>query len=254
MKNENHRALFDAVTDLDADLIEEAAEPRTIRFPKRIRRIAAIAAVIAILMTALLWTDANTNVSTEQNVLKVYACDISNTHGEKPDETTLLNGVNTVSWHCICDPGFNANPYLPFTFSFPESYFPGEEITFDIYADFDGFWCYTQTDNPNIMESIGMERFGKNTTISNNSTIFWECADSEKLAAVVGNQGFFYISIVIRANNQIVGYGLISLQLSTEPIRTAKTVDCITVCFPAVEGRKQAVSNGYVWQQIEALK
>ena len=252
MNNKNHRALFDAVSGIDDELIAEAAAPKVLPFTKRILRVAAIAAVIAILMTALLWPDHN--YITNKNILKVYACDVSDAEGEKPDEATLLNGVNTVSWHCICDPGFNANPYLPFTFSFPEDYFPGDEITFDIYADFDGLWRYTQNDDPDILASIGMERFGKTATIANNSTIFWECADSENLAAIVGDQGFFYISIVIRANNQIVGYGLISLQLSTEPIRTAKTVDCVTVCFPAVEGKKQVVSNSYVWQQIEALK
>ena len=78
--------------------------------------------------------------------------------------------------------------------------------------------------------------------------------DADQLEEIVGDQGFFYISIIIRADGQIVGYGLITLQLSTDPVRTATAVQCTTVSFPAVDGKKQSVSESYVWLQIEQLK
>lgn len=59
MNNKNHRALFDAVSDIDDDLIEAAAAPKVLSFTKRILRVAAIAAVIAILMTALFLLDGS---------------------------------------------------------------------------------------------------------------------------------------------------------------------------------------------------
>ena len=253
MKSDKTKALFDALSHIDADLIEEAAEPRALHWSRPVLRISAIAAVIALLMTALLWPKEE-NYVTSQNTLKVYACEMNNTSAITPDESTLLNGVSTVSWHCLCDPLFSANTYLPFTLSFPDDLFPGEKITFDIYADFADLWCYARSNDTTDPSSMHIERYEKNTTIPNHSTINWECGNAEHLRESIGDQGYFYISIVIRADNQIVGYGLISLQLSTDPVLTAKTVSCVTVSFPAIEGKKQNVHDRYVWNCIEELK
>ena len=218
------------------------------------KRAAVCAAVLIIMLSVMLWRNLFDNVYTEQNVLKVYACDINSLENGEVKEATLLNGIDTSPWHCLCDPGFSANTYLPFTFSFSEDYYPGEEITFDIYADFADLWRYTRDGDPDVLGGLDSERFGKYATISNNSTILWECNDADQLEEIVGDQGFFYISIIIRADGQIVGYGLITLQLSTDPVRTATAVQCTTVSFPAVDGKKQSVSESYVWLQIEQLK
>ncbi len=50
--NKQKRALFDAVTGIEEDLIAEAAEPRVRPVPKRVLRVAAMAAVVAILFLA----------------------------------------------------------------------------------------------------------------------------------------------------------------------------------------------------------
>ena len=253
MKSDRSKVLFDAITGIDEDLIDEAASPSRLHPARPILRVAAIAAVIALLMTALLWPTEE-NYVTSQNTLKVYACEMNNTSAITPDESTLLNGVSTVSWHCLCDPLFSANTYLPFTLSFPDDLFPGEKITFDIYADFADLWRYERSEDATDLTDMRIERFGKNATIPNHSTINWECGNAEHLRESIGDQGYFYISIVIRADNQIVGYGLISLQLSTDPVLTAKTVSCVTVSFPAIEGKKQNVHDRYVWNCIEELK
>lgn len=55
MKGPNqNRALFDAITNIDDDLIDEAAAPRVLKFPDVVRKIAAVAAVLAIICTLFL--------------------------------------------------------------------------------------------------------------------------------------------------------------------------------------------------------
>lgn len=48
-----NRALFDAVTNIDEDLIAEAGAPRSLSFPKNIKRIATIAAVFLLIFGML---------------------------------------------------------------------------------------------------------------------------------------------------------------------------------------------------------
>lgn len=78
MKSDKTKALFDAITGIDEDLIDEAASPSRLHPARPILRVAAIAAVIALLMTALLWPDKDGNVAPYFSVY-VYADAENNT-------------------------------------------------------------------------------------------------------------------------------------------------------------------------------
>ena len=55
MKSDKTKALFDAITGIDEDLIDEAASPSRLHPARPILRVAAIAAVLVLVITALLW-------------------------------------------------------------------------------------------------------------------------------------------------------------------------------------------------------
>lgn len=247
------KILSECMNEIGDDLIADAVEYRSQKKLHIWPRVVAAAAVLALLMTMLL-PESDKNTVLEQNTLKVYACNIGGEENAKPEEETLLNGVSTSPWYCFCDSFLSANTYLPFTLSFPNDYFPGEEITFDIYSDYADLWCYVQDDDSDVPTGLNSLHFGKYATVANNHTILWTCDNADQLEESVGDQGCFYINIIIRANERIVGYGVIGLELSVEPIRTAKVVQCETVSFPLVAGEKQSVSDEYVWGQIEQLK
>lgn len=99
MKQQNQtRALFDAVTDVDAEWIEEAAEPRTLHWSRPVLRIAAIAAVLALLLTALLWPGNDQNVSPYFSVY-VYA-------SENECEELILYSSSFSNWDPKKDPDY----------------------------------------------------------------------------------------------------------------------------------------------------
>ena len=78
MKSDKTKVLFDAITGIDEDLIDGAASPSRLHPARPILRVAAIAAVIALLMTALLWPDKDGNVAPYFSVY-VYADAENNT-------------------------------------------------------------------------------------------------------------------------------------------------------------------------------
>ena len=98
MKSDKTKALFDAITGIDEDLIDEAASPSRLHPARTILRVAAIAAVIALLMTALLWPDKDGNVAPYFSVY-VYA---NETDCEK---LTLYSSVIS-SWDAKKDPSY----------------------------------------------------------------------------------------------------------------------------------------------------
>lgn len=116
MKNDNKRALYDAVTGIDDDLVEEAAAPRVLPFPKHILRIAAIAAAVAILMTALLFLDGNNNHTPYFSVY-VYANETEGVELTMDQDSAISNWdrTNDPTYRPIFDshvgPGTPSNPY-----------------------------------------------------------------------------------------------------------------------------------------------
>ena len=60
MKQPNtHRALYDAVTNMDPAMIEEATVPR--KTLPTVKKIAAMAAVVALLLTMFFWPKTEEN-------------------------------------------------------------------------------------------------------------------------------------------------------------------------------------------------
>ena len=260
MKNENHRALFDAVTDLDADLIEEAAEPRTIRFPKRIRRIAAIAAVIAILMTALLWPSEE-NYITGPGVLVVRAYELDEPMLSEENSAILEEGI-VLPLQYNWTPAINIVNGLPLKLSIPDDTYANMRISFDIRLSGGSFQLQGSPFVSSRYEYMRKAYLGDKFTIENDTRIYWvpwsytaNHAKKEYTFNEMCNDSRVFVDIIIYADAHIIGYAVVEIfdvyagTSSSGFMYSAKILKLIS--FPEVHGTFQPVSEEYVTKQME---
>lgn len=262
MKNKNHRALFDAVSGIDDDLIAEAAAPKVLPFPKRILRVAAIAAVIAILMTALLWPSEE-NYITGPGVLVVRAYEMDEPMLSKENSTILEEGITfptSFTWRPNISSASASG--LHFHFSVPENEYEGMTITFEVKLSGGDFRQYAPH-NPDPYENLKATYLGQHFTIGNNSLIVWDRTahifnDKEQEVQYVElatNQVF--VDIIVRADNRIIAYAVIEIIEAEEDVQsstfTYHSRMLNSVSFPLVHGFFQSVSEKYVQEQINKI-
>ena len=200
-------------------------------------RVAAVAAMLAIVLTVTLWPrrTASGEIITAPGIMKVYGYD-----WEENQDVDVLKKYELTSkedyFRMIYYAPLSANIRSTFTFEVPEEYFADAEVTFDISCEY--------------------KEFCDNTTVDNGKEIVFDSWDMGKpLRAIreeVGN-GDFYLDIVIRADGNVVGYGVIAFCFYKDG-QACKAYWFDTVCFPLVDGQYQDVSEEYVWEQIANCK
>lgn len=241
----NGETISRALNGLPEEMIAEAIQPaRRLRRPLWIR-IAACAAVLAIVLLGLFGPfGTEAEYVTAPGILKVYAYD-GTTENEIADmlQNELTGGVT--SYRPVWSPYINvACGGIPLYFEIPEDYFGEAEITFEITVDQGEFFEARNTTLP----------FGNITTIGNKKKIYWDGVNLSKIREEVGNGGVFYADILIRADGKIVGYGVIEFTFCEEPVPACIIRSFKTVCFPMVDDCLQDVPEKYVFQQIIEVK
>lgn len=88
----NDRALFDAVSGIDPELIQEAAEPRVRPVPRRALRLAAIAAMVAILFLAAALLPIDSEKGSPYFNIYVYANETDRVELQEGDVLPVANG------------------------------------------------------------------------------------------------------------------------------------------------------------------
>ena len=123
----------------------------------------------------------------------------------------------------------------------PDDSYPGMVITFDLSATYAELWSRT-------------ENLGSRLTIENHQELYWRnLGDPAATREYLDNGGAFFVTAVIRADGNIVGYGL--LEIGSIKAATYGPVRCETVCFPITSGQLQDVSEEYVLEKLaEAQK
>lgn len=278
MKNrKNERALFDAVTGIDADLIDEAAAPIARTFPQRLLRVAAIAAVFAVLLTAALWPKADENYITAPGLLTVHAHGVDEDGNATVESVILEEGVEfTPNVHF--DPALSYREYLPISFCIDESQYPGMEITMDVSTNAGILYKNLPFDhshlNMNAVDQLLYHYYGQHFTASIDKSLYWIPLgfDYDYLfdQVALGNndpksalRGFYfennpsYIDVIFRANDLIIGYCVVEIT-ETNGITGYWAKDfCFKVLeiasFPMVDGQWQNVKLEYVQDKINQL-
>lgn len=252
--NNTHRALYDAVSQIDPNLIEEATAPK--RVLPSWKKVAAVAAVLALLIGLAFAPSENTNevekIVIAPGILKVYAYDLSTgTEISNMVRYELSDSVigDTCEWTSITNSLYG----LPLTLEIDEKAFDLANITFEVSVTHGGFYGdihndkYKKDKNDPVAKMKDVN-FGKEFTIENGETIFWSDRALIVEAAEKGISYYEYVAkigsidvnIVIKCNSHIVGYALIKIESKREGWFTASAEKIVH--FPKVDGEYQVVT------------
>lgn len=281
------KRLSESMSGIGDDLIADAMEYRAEKKRNVWLRVAAAAAVVAMVMSWLLWpqgeepgeqmgmptvgtTVAPTELPTTlpdvptapttptetqgyelvklANVLKVYGSGNKNADAEELKKYEMTDTIETYKT-ALVPMSDNMGMPLPFLFKFPEEYYGDADISFYISPDY-GYvhWDIDRFDG-----------FHNELKFENGDCIYWSYSSMREATSRFGSKGNFYVNIIIYADDRIVGYGIIDFifyDLKTEESMLASfvTTGFTTVCFPMVDGEYQNVTEEDVWEQIEEYK
>lgn len=250
-KQAKERALFAAISDIDPALIEEAATPpvRTIR--NRLVRLGAMAAVLALLLTGLLWLPKpmdSHNIISAPGGLRVYASDLDYSDIAELSKYELNDAVDSYRGIVVPYTNFGGAP-LPILFCFPNELYPNAHISINVSVEHGTF--FTKKDGT-------VADCGSSIQVNNGEKVYWSHGSVEEARELYGSGGMFYASIILYADNNIVGYGIIDFVFYDPDLpggRPSYVTDRLTaVCFPMVDGEYQNVPESYVWEKIAEHK
>ena len=272
--NEKQNALYDAVSGIDAALVQEATAPRPAQVKRTLWRVAAAAAVVAILIGAMTGIPfdlfGHEDYVTAPGLLSIRAYALDEIQISEVNSTVLEKGVE-LPWEYIWSPAINVVCNgLPITFNFPADAFDAENISLEISCTGGSFVDdRVERFDPVTKRPAGYEPYlGNDFSISNNDTIYW--INYSKKYVPIKNQYEFdaeaprtsYVDIIIRADKNIVGYAVIKIyEHLPEGVEWRDDV-CYgylsqvveIVSFPLVNGRFQRVTAEYVQDQMKAIK
>ncbi len=282
--NNQKRALFDAVTNIDEDMIAETGTPRLLTFPNNIKRVAAIAAALAILITAVaLWpTEENYITGSGVLVVRAYAADTEEFTEE--NSVVLEEGITLPQKYAFDGSVSFVDNGMSLMFSIPEGSYEGMEITFECILSEGSFELdlmlvcegLHQEEVSLLLENMAHDNgylywskayLGDHFTVNNNQRMYWvpytmifdhDKQEYKNAGIFSGKQAF--VDIIIRADNYIVGYAVI------EFYGDANTADqdghysryyarmLKTESFPQVDGKYQKVTREFVEAQFQRIK
>lgn len=251
--------LSEALGDISDDKIEAAANyvPRGRR--QLWVRVAACAAVLALLVTALLWPAAPATKDGEiiavSGVVKAYACELEDVDATRRAEYALIEGgdFSKISIWFPAAGLWEVSRGITLSFLVDEEELQDHDITLEI--------------STNLGELKGCERkgypdLGKSTTVSNGETVYWtgheilkeHDATSETVAQTLDRLGGAYIDIIIKADGNIIGYAVVEIGVVRPDAHMYCSALKSSVYFPKADGEFQKITEEYVSQQIAAVK
>lgn len=198
--NDQKRALFDAVTGLEDDLITEAAAPKIRAFPKRLLCIAACLAVITgtLAFAFGLFSETGSSPPVSPLIISVYALEAGNS-------SDLRSFILSVDHYGFWAGNISSlSQGLPITLSVDSDKYDSEDITFRVSTDQGGLMI-----GENGVDQIyqhSYKFFDKDEIILNNTTIYWrtEKQTADEWTRLEGDLA--YIDIVIYEKDVIIGH------------------------------------------------
>ena len=288
MKQEDiNLALVDAINGIEPALIEEAAEPKTHPLQRRWVRVAAIAAALAILFTALtFWPSGGEDgYITAPGLLTIRAYGAENEDGIPVEGVVLEKGVRLemTNWSGLSNQAIG----VPISLSMPEDMYKGKEISFDITLT-GGSWYKDAPlwdengERLTLYECQKASYYEQHCVFENNTRICFRAfqlsfdneTQSVEFKSTEAKQVF--ANIIIYADEHIVGYAVIAfyaggdLETILTDLRFQAALEEFgpwtliwawvnaelleTKCFPLRNGRFQKVSKEYVQAQFERIQ
>ncbi len=274
----NGKDLSRQLSDLPEELIAEAMAPakdiKRKHFAVRLLRVAAIAAALAILITAVAFWPTEENYITGPGVLVVRAYGAEYEDDVPVEGVVLEEGVEFTST-VIYNPTISYRQHFPFTFSVEDSLYSNMEITLEVNADA-GIFYKNEPYDPDTLGLTRVEKYlaryyGQHFFVNADKAIYWKPSGFDyaymQEAYKPGESSFedvyipmnfekspAFIDVVIRADDNIVGYCVIAIcEINIDdghPDQEFSFTLLTMVGFPQIEGRWQNVTEEYVWKQI----
>lgn len=285
----NGKDLSRQLGDLPEDMIAEAMAPAKTLHRKqvtaRVLRLVAVAAVVAILLTAIsFWPSGEEEYVTGSGTFVVRAYGAENDASIPVEGVILEEGVSFTP-NVIYDPQISRAPHYPIKFSVDKSLYPGMELTLevktnagifdrpadidDLFSDWDALSSIGDDDVTWVVKSF----LGQHFTVGIDTALQWlphGCDYTFALKQVLkGNTDYAsawrdmsykhspsFIDVIIRADDHIVGYCVIAIyeiNIDERPDRQFSFELLSMVSFPQVHGRFQRVTKEYVNEQIQMI-
>lgn len=266
------------LSDLPEEMIAEAMAPaKTIRrkhTTTRILRLTAIAAALAILITAVALWPTEENYITGPGVLVVRAYAADTEEFTEENSVVLEEGITfpKISWSLLSNqPGF------PVVLSIPENEYDGKDIRFEItvsHGSLLGPAIGYRDENGNFPDNFDTWKsrcLGNHFTRGNNSMLYFRPGyisfdDDTRQMHFTRMEGFrSLVDIIIYADDYIVGYAVIEfyeivgdsfeklVEEGYEPMGVVKARVLEIRSFPQIDGKYQKVTREYVEAQFERI-
>ena len=266
-QDDKQRVLFDAVTEIDGDLIEETAAPLARTFPKVLRRLTAVAAAVAIFFTALVLWPTDDEIITGPGLLTITVHAVesgSDTYTIQELDTRdffLRTRVSTFS---------NSMPGIPLRLSVEMEDFPSEEITFEVSTSC-GEYISVRPDCFLLIPDF----HAPTITTQNNSEIYWNYSGDihEQYNPELRLSTKFdivFTRITVYCEGHIIGYAVFALdRIYSDEVKDDPLFDSIhsihqgnyaldlfwvelvtSASFPKVDGEYQEITQEYVSECI----
>lgn len=273
--NKQHEALYDAITGIDAEYIEESTRPPR-RTQNRILRFTAAAAVLALLLTLPGLLPKEDAYVTAPGMLAIRAYALTEEDTFTQEGTIMETGVNfplTFAWH----DGLSSAYGLPIYFSISDPGIDNTSITWEITLDDGDFYMggegscipggtfYPDRGGEECYEDengawIDPAQLGNHFTIPDDSILLWTNYTTDGIHFNFFTGNHTYVSAIARVDDNIVGYAVIKLIGSPNPLNKLDKNACYTPLlvaanyYPMVNGEFQEITEEYIQQQIQFAK
>ena len=182
---------------------------------------------------------------TVPSVVKLYSYVRVNTTGEPMEKYEVTDAIDKQSAFWI-EGGYEYD--IRFTFSLPMEYYTDAKVTFAVYAPYGDFRVLDDD-----QKSVSV---GKMAQVPTNEILRWRPKEDVQKMKEEMNPGDMYFRVLIYADDQLVGFGLVELGCNylfpdyTVSFYAITLRRFRTVCYPMVDGQYQPVTEAYVWDEI----
>lgn len=249
---------------------------KKMNYGKILRRAAACAAVLAVLLTALLWPSEE-NYITGPGMITVRAHELDDAGNATIESVALKEGVLFTPEYIYRTDASYREEY-PFFFQIEHEFYATEQIMLEVNTNAGIFYKHLPGDTSMVgkppIEQYLYHNYGQHFTVSADKSLYWRPdgfdytymkeqygKGNTNLSQIYKSVGFSanpsYIDVIIRADDNIIGYCVIEVTMnSTEisPYAHRFSFEVIAlVSFPIVNGQHQNVSSKYVQTQIQKI-
>lgn len=173
------------------------------------------------------------------NVVKLYSYSKANVSEEELAQYEVTDAVaaKQTCWIEYTDSVFYG---IKLRFQLPEDYYGDASVSFRLEAD----WGYYFK---------GRTCLGKNVELEDGTYVSWKPGDDLEKMRETLNPSALYLRVLIYADDQPVGFGLLELncqQLTKPDYYAVALLRFRTICYPLVDGQFQNVTEDDVRKEI----